>query len=100
MGKEKASKVVQVIDRERATGHAGHAETLQSVLNRQSVDVAARLIEKPDAERRAILEYLAQGIAKDVQEAETRIARDSQRAVLAEIAARNPNWKPALKNST
>ena len=87
---EKASKVVQVIDRERTSGHAGHAEALQSVLNRQSVDAAARLIEKPDAERRAILEYLAQGVAKDVQEAETRFARDSQRAALADIAARNP----------
>ncbi|MBI4739288.1 ParB N-terminal domain-containing protein [Candidatus Woesearchaeota archaeon] len=86
---EKASKVVHLIDQARATGNIEHAEALQSILNRQSVDAAARLIEKPEAERRAILDYLAQGTARDVQEAETRLARDAQRAALADMAAKN-----------
>ncbi|HNC44922.1 MAG TPA: MT-A70 family methyltransferase [Acidobacteriota bacterium] len=86
---EKASQVVAMIDQERTAGNIEHAEALQSILNRQSVDAAARLIEKPEAERRAILDYLVQGTVRDVQEAENRLARDTQRAVLADMAEKN-----------
>ncbi len=74
---ERAAKAVEVIDKHEAAGKPELAQAMRKVLNEESIGAAEKVAKKSPHQQEAILQKLASGEAKTVQQAE-RITRTEQ----------------------